>query len=51
MISNKNKELIVMVPALAPGDYELQVVTQGTNGSILLKEPRTEQLDSILSVQ
>ncbi|MBR8538306.1 hypothetical protein KDU71_22235 [Carboxylicivirga sediminis] len=40
-----------MVAALAPGDYELQVVTQGTNGSILLKEPRTEQLDSILSVQ
>jgi hypothetical protein len=40
-----------MVPALAPGDYELQVVTQGTTGSVLLKEPGINHPDSILSVQ
>ncbi len=51
IISNKNKELMVMVPALSAGDYELKVVTQYTNGSVLLKEPRTEQLEYILSVQ
>ncbi|MBR8534215.1 DUF4469 domain-containing protein [Carboxylicivirga sediminis] len=50
IISNKNKELIVMVPALAPGDYELQVVTQVSRGS-LLKEPREEQLETILTVE
>jgi hypothetical protein len=49
IISNKNKELIVMVPVLAPGDYELQVVTQYTQGR-LLNEPREERLDSILTI-
>nr|WP_319399458.1 DNA-binding domain-containing protein [uncultured Carboxylicivirga sp.] len=51
IISNKNKELIVMVPNLPQGDYELKVVTQGTNGSNLLKEPREEVLDSVLTVE
>ena len=51
IISNKNKELIVMVPALTPGDYELKVVTQFTNGSVLLASPREEQLNATLTVE
>jgi len=51
IISNKNKELIVMTPALAPGDYELKVVTQFSQGSQLLKNPREEQLNAVLTVE
>ncbi|MBR8533932.1 DUF4469 domain-containing protein [Carboxylicivirga sediminis] len=50
IISNKNKELILMVPALAHGNYELQVVRQVSRGS-LLKEPREEQLETTLTIE
>ncbi len=51
IISNKNKELILMIPDLASGDYELELVTQHNNSKGLLKEPKTEKLDAILTVQ
>ncbi|WP_282037760.1 DNA-binding domain-containing protein [Saccharicrinis aurantiacus] len=49
IISSKNKELIILIPALAAGDYEFEVVTQWSNGT-MLKEPRSERFDSVLKV-
>lgn len=51
IISNKKKELMVMVPLLDQGEYELKVVTQSTNGSSMLKTPREEVLDAVLTVE
>ena len=51
IISNKNKELIVMIPALTAGDYQVEVVTQYNNSREYLKEPRTERFDTPLNVQ
>ncbi|MCT4643660.1 MAG: DUF4469 domain-containing protein [Carboxylicivirga sp.] len=52
VIVNKSKELIVMIPALASGDYELTVVTQSIGyGKRLLSEPREQQLSAILTVE
>ncbi len=50
IISNNPSELMVMVPALAAGDYELEVVTQFSGGSSLTKEPRSATFDQILVV-
>ena len=50
IISNKNKELIIMIPGLAAGDYQLEVVTQFNRSSDLLSNPRSEKLDAVLTV-
>ena len=38
---NRGTELFGLIPALNPGAYRLEVVTQFTGGSSVLKEPRT----------
>lgn len=50
ILSNKEKELIVMVPNLIPGDYQLELVTQATRGT-LLKNLRSESFDKLLTVE
>jgi hypothetical protein len=47
---NSRNELIVLVPTLVPDTYKVEIVTQFTNGSNLLKEPRTITFDKILTV-
>jgi hypothetical protein len=50
MVANKPSELIVLIPALAEGDYGLEIVSQFTTGA-LLKEPRTISFDKTLKVK
>jgi hypothetical protein len=49
IVSNKPSELMIIVPQLEAGLYNLKVVTQFTN-SAPLKEPRTAVFDKTLSV-
>lgn len=49
VISSKNKELILLIPALAAGDYEFEVVTQSSGGT-MLKQPRSERMETVLTV-
>ena len=49
IVTNNPSELMVVIPALPAGTYQLKVVTQYTQG-ILLKEPRTAVLDKVLTV-
>ncbi|GGG64556.1 DNA-binding domain-containing protein [Epilithonimonas arachidiradicis] len=48
---NKPSELIIITPELASGMYQLQVTTQYTANSILLKSPRTIIFNKYLTVQ
>ena len=49
IVYNNPSELVILIPALAAGTYQLEITTQfaGTN---LLKEPRTAVFDKILTV-
>ncbi|KXX71376.1 DNA-binding domain-containing protein [Flammeovirga sp. SJP92] len=49
LVSNENKTVIFMTPALSSGNYELELATQFSK-SRLLKEPRYEKLGSTLVV-
>ena len=49
MVVNNPSELIVLIPTLPAGSYKLEVVTQYM-GTGLLKEPRTAELDRVLTV-
>lgn len=49
LISNNPKEVLAMVPALAAGEYILEIVTQYSTGA-LLKSPRTTSFEQILIV-
>lgn len=49
LVSNENKAVIFMVPALSSGNYELELVTQRSRNT-MLKEPRTERLETVLIV-
>ncbi|WP_042720675.1 DNA-binding domain-containing protein [Flavobacterium sp. B17] len=49
MVTNNPSELIVVIPALPVGTYNLEVVTQYSSGA-LLKDTRTATLDKILTV-
>lgn len=51
VVTNNPSELIIIIPQLTAGKYMLEVVTQFTTGSSLLKEPRTAVFDKILTVQ
>jgi len=51
LTQNDPKRLIARVPALAPGQYTLRIVTQFSNSTQLLKEPRTIEYDRLLIVQ
>jgi hypothetical protein len=50
IVNNNPSELIIVVPALAAGTYKLEVTTQYSPGTVLLKEPRTAVFDKILTV-
>ncbi|WP_461634360.1 DUF4469 domain-containing protein [Labilibaculum euxinus] len=50
IITNEPKLLLVMLPALAVGDYTLEIVTQFSANSLLLKEPREIEFEQILIV-
>ncbi|MDP9958040.1 hypothetical protein J2X97_003714 [Epilithonimonas hungarica] len=50
VVNNNPSELIIIAPTLSAGTYRLEVVTQFTSNSILLKEPRTAAFDKILTV-
>ena len=51
IVNNNPSELIIVIPALAAGEYKLEITTQfsATNGK-LLKEPRTGVFERILTV-
>jgi len=49
IVTNNPSELMVVIPALAAGTYNLEVITQFTQGA-LLKEVRTAPLDKVLTV-
>jgi hypothetical protein len=51
IVINKPSELMIMIPALPQGMYQLEVMTQFSNGSTLLKESRTGVFDRILTVR
>ncbi|PJJ66595.1 DNA-binding domain-containing protein [Chryseobacterium geocarposphaerae] len=51
IVTNNPSELIVVIPDLQPGTYQLEVVTQYSGGSNLLKEPRTTELKKELTVE
>lgn len=50
IVTNNPSELIIVIPALAAGAYTLEIVTQFSNGSALLKEPRTAEFDKTLTI-
>ncbi|GHU04597.1 hypothetical protein FACS1894147_09920 [Spirochaetia bacterium] len=47
---NKGTELMAEIPALEAGKYKLEIVTQYSNGAILLKEPRVILAEPELTV-
>ena len=50
VVVNKPSELLVHIPALPAGRYQLAICTQ-FSGAAVLKEPRTKVYEKILSVQ
>jgi hypothetical protein len=50
IVTNNPSELIVVIPDLPGGTYQLEVTTQYAVGS-LLKEPRTATFDRTLTVE
>jgi hypothetical protein len=50
LAENSPAKVIGLVPALAGGQWQVEVVTQFTSGTSLLKEPRTAKLMSALTV-
>lgn len=49
IVTNNPSELVIVIPALVPGTYTLEVTSQ-FGASIILKEPRTSVFDKTLSV-
>jgi hypothetical protein len=47
---NRPTEVMAQIPALAAGKYRLEIVTQYSNGTIQLKEPRTIKADPEFTV-
>ena len=50
IVTNNPSEVIIVIPALASGNYTMEIVTQYM-GSGTLKEPRTAEFDKTLTVQ
>jgi vacuolar-type H+-ATPase subunit F/Vma7 len=50
IVENQNAHLIIIVPALSAGTYQLKITTQFTGSAALLKEPRTVVFDRPLTV-
>ncbi len=52
IIINYPSELIIMIPELREGEYQLEVTTQyGSNTKTFLKKPRTAVFDKLLTVE
>jgi hypothetical protein len=52
IVNNNPSELIIVIPALAAGTYQVEIATQySSSGGSMLKEPRTAVFDRILTVQ
>lgn len=51
IVTNNPSKLFIAIPALATGIYTLEIVTQFSNSTSLLKEPRTASSERILTVQ
>jgi hypothetical protein len=51
IVVNNPSELIIVIPALPRGNYKLEVTTQYTGSSYLLKEPRSCTFDKVLTVE
>ena len=50
MVTNNPGEVIVVIPALAAGSYQVEIATQYTGSAKLLKEPRVMLLNKPLTV-
>jgi hypothetical protein len=50
LVENKPSRLIVLIPDLADGFYQVKVVTQSTGGGVFLKQPKTVVYPKVLSV-
>jgi len=50
IVNNNPSELLVVIPALAAGEYKLEISTQFSGSSTPLKEPRNATLEKILTV-
>jgi hypothetical protein len=50
IVVNNPSELMILIPVLSPGTYQLEVTTQFSAGSQVLKEPRSVLFDRMLSV-
>jgi hypothetical protein len=48
-VTNTPKEVLVMIPNLPHGDYQLKMVSQYTNTNRLLQEPRIEIFEHVLT--
>jgi hypothetical protein len=51
IVENNPGSLLVVIPALAAGTYNVQIVTQYTSGGTPLKTPRTATFDKPLTVE
>jgi hypothetical protein len=47
---NRPTEVMALIPALPPGSYKVEILTQYAGGSAHLKEPRTIKFDTALTV-
>ncbi|MFC4685906.1 DUF4469 domain-containing protein [Epilithonimonas pallida] len=50
MVTNNPSELIIIVPGLASGGYNVEIITQYSGGTTVLKAPRTATFDKLLTV-
>jgi hypothetical protein len=48
--NNRSNELLGLIPPLTAGIYKMEVVTQFSNGTTLLKEPRVIHAEPVLTV-
>ncbi|WP_374461832.1 DNA-binding domain-containing protein [Chryseobacterium taeanense] len=51
IVTNNPSEVMVVIPALPAGTYNLEVVTQFSKNSAFLKDPRVALLDKLLTVE
>ena len=51
IVVNNPSELMIIIPALPAGTYQLEVTTQYSMGKQWLKEPRTSVFEKTLTVK
>ncbi len=50
VLNEPSRVLILVLSDLEVGNYELSITTQSSKGSVLLKEPRTETLNTPITI-